>query len=322
MAFGFRSAEVSRIPNNVIGNLSVSGNLYFSDGVGLIGSTASLRPGAINIGGRTVIVNTQPALSIAEIWNEGATVFTGIKLKITNTACAAGSLLLDLQYGAAAAEASVFNVSIIGNVTIASGAMYSWSTQSTILSPSDGVVTLCNAAKNDFGRLQFGGTTSAFPALKRSSTSLLVYLADDSGFASIFAANIFGYSALINGGNNGQLTSIQQATVLSGAMSGATLTLSNLIPAGSLVVGVTVRVTTLITGATSFTIGDGTDVDKWGTGVAVAAGTTTTLANVTSTAPTIYTAATNVVLTAAGGNFTAGVVRVTVHYISLTAPIS
>lgn len=50
---------------------------------------------------------------------------------------------------------------------------------------SNGVFTLYNAAGTDFGRLQFGGTTSSFPALKRSSTDIQVRLADDSGYAGL-----------------------------------------------------------------------------------------------------------------------------------------
>jgi hypothetical protein len=42
-----------------------------------------------------------------------------------------------------------------------------------------------NAAADGFGLLQFGGTTDAFPALKRSTTSLQVRLADDSDFTAI-----------------------------------------------------------------------------------------------------------------------------------------
>jgi len=125
------------------------------------------------------------------------------------------------------------------------------------------------------------------------------------------------------GGLNGQATRLAHATVQSGAMSGATLTLTNLIPAGSLVLGVTLHPTTAITsgdGATTYNLGDGTDVDRFGAAVAFASDVT--LANITVAGPQYYTAATNVVLTAIGGTFNAGVVRATVHYISLTAATS
>lgn len=48
---------------------------------------------------------------------------------------------------------------------------------------ADGRFLLQNNAATDFGRLQFGGTTSSFPSLKRSSTALETKLADDSAYA-------------------------------------------------------------------------------------------------------------------------------------------
>lgn len=49
---------------------------------------------------------------------------------------------------------------------------------------TDGIITLYNNAATDFNRLQFGGTSSSFPALKRSSAALEVRLADDSAYAA------------------------------------------------------------------------------------------------------------------------------------------
>jgi hypothetical protein len=49
----------------------------------------------------------------------------------------------------------------------------------------DGVLRLTNNGNTDFNRVQFGGTSSSFPALKRSSTVLQSRLADDSDFAPI-----------------------------------------------------------------------------------------------------------------------------------------
>lgn len=66
----------------------------------------------------------------------------------------------------------------------ASGQLY-WTGRSLLTSPSDGALLLQNNAGTDFGRLQFGGTTSSFPALKRSTTDIQVRLADDSGYAGM-----------------------------------------------------------------------------------------------------------------------------------------
>ena len=75
------------------------------------------------------------------------------------------------------------------NITASTGAYYAWTAKSRIKSPSDGIVTLLNAAETDFTRLQFGGTTASFPALKRSGAGLLAVLADDSAYTNLYALN-------------------------------------------------------------------------------------------------------------------------------------
>lgn len=112
------------------------------------------------------------------------------------------------------------------------------------------------------------------------------------------------------------------ATASSGALSGASYTFTNALPAGAIILGVTVRVTTTITGATTFDVGDGTDVDRYGATVALASGTTTTFASATASPLEWRSAAGDVVLTANGSDFTGGVVRICVHYLTGTAPTS
>lgn len=55
------------------------------------------------------------------------------------------------------------------------------------VSSSAGVLTLYNSGETGFDRLQFGGTSSSFPALKRSSAILQARLADDSGYTTMDA---------------------------------------------------------------------------------------------------------------------------------------
>ena len=104
-------------------------------------------------------------------------------------------------------------------------------------------------------------------------------------------------------------------------LSGGTTNLGTQIPDGALVLGVVLRVTTLITGCSTFKVGDGTDDDRWGTGIALALGTTTSSADFTAAAPTYYASATNIVLTAVGGgaSFSAGVVRGAMFYVDVAA---
>lgn len=75
------------------------------------------------------------------------------------------------------------------NVLTATGKYFGWTGRGGVTAPADGVVMLTNNAATDFSRLQFGGTTSSFPALKRNSTELQVRLADDSAFAGFTAAH-------------------------------------------------------------------------------------------------------------------------------------
>ena len=53
---------------------------------------------ALTLGGATV-TTSNPILNLSQIWNASGVTFTGMKLNITNTASAAGSLLADLQVG-------------------------------------------------------------------------------------------------------------------------------------------------------------------------------------------------------------------------------
>ena len=140
--------------------------------------------------------------------------------------------------------------------------------------------------------------------------------------ANINAQLTVNGSARLHGleGTSQQHTLIDTKSILLSGLTGASVTATNLIPVGSLVIGVTCRVGTGITGATSFDVGDGTDVDRFGAAIATGVATRSDLADSTVTTAQIYTAATNVVLTANGANFAGGSVRVTVHFIDLVAP--
>lgn len=117
---------------------------------------------------------------------------------------------------------------------------------------------------------------------------------------------------LITGANGNAYTKKWVTCETAALTSGGTATCgTNLIEAGSTVYGCVCRVNTLITGATSIDIGDGSDADKWGDNIAVTAGTETTSASFTTgtATPINYPAAAALTLTANGSNFTAGVVR-------------
>jgi hypothetical protein len=61
-------------------------------------------------------------------------------------------------------------------------------TNGWIKGQSSGVIGLYDNPTTSFGRLQFGGTTSSFPAIKRNAAALNFRLADDSADCDITAA--------------------------------------------------------------------------------------------------------------------------------------
>jgi len=132
---------------------------------------------------------------------------------------------------------------------------------------------------------------------------------------------ILGASQTLAVSANGAKITMKTATA-SVTCSGATSTATSLIPAKAILIGVAVRVTTAITGATTFTIGDGSDADRWGTGIAIAVDTVTSESDATADPSGWSATALSVVLTATGSNFTAGVVRVTAFYHEYDGPTS
>jgi hypothetical protein len=119
---------------------------------------------------------------------------------------------------------------------------------------------------------------------------------------------------------NFQRLSVKTLRESSGALSGGSYVTTIAIPAYAHLVGVTTRVTTEITGATTYDVGDGSDVDLWGAAIAVAAGSQSRTADFTAVAAVGPAAASRTVtLTANGSNFTGGVVEICLHYLTTEA---
>ena len=101
------------------------------------------------------------------------------------------------------------------------------------------------------------------------------------------------------------------------ATAGATITLTGLIPDGAVVMGVTTKVTTALTGGvTGYQIGTGADPDRWGVAATATLGTTTDNRDWTAGTIECFTAATDVILTANGASFSGtGVIYVSIQYL-------
>ena len=99
-------------------------------------------------------------------------------------------------------------------------------------------------------------------------------------------------------------------------LSGAAIPSSIVIPAGTLLLGVSTRTLTAITGATSFDCGIAGTPDKFGASLGIAPGST----HLGIITPEPVLTDTAVLLTASGGPFTGGAVRVAIHGLTCGIP--
>lgn len=99
-------------------------------------------------------------------------------------------------------------------------------------------------------------------------------------------------------------------------LSGASVATTVAIPNRAVVLGVSTRTSAAITGATSYSCGVAGEAGKFGSSLGVAKNAS----NVGVIGPTAYYADTPVVITAAGGAFTGGKVRVSIHAMRFDAP--
>lgn len=117
-----------------------------------------------------------------------------------------------------------------GTVTAATQVNFGTELRSTntgtkIQSPADGIFALLNNAGTDFSRLQFGGTTSSFPSLRRNGQTLDVVLADASAYSPIQVGQVqLGQAILfasLPASNNGTVLYCSDCTVNSAPCAGA-----------------------------------------------------------------------------------------------------
>jgi hypothetical protein len=140
-----------------------------------------------------------------------------------------------------------------------------------------------------------------------------------------FTGSAYVGSAIATSPTNGSFMQVLSKTTTVNGSAAATISASNFIPAGSLVLGLTSYVTSTFSNAslTSMKIGDGTTTNKFSSAtMALTAGTVSdSLADGANTTPPIYNAATSVVITGNGANFAAnGTIRLVLYYVDLVPP--
>lgn len=246
----------------------------------------------------------------------GSTAGGGIVMTTPNIPTAAGDRLGFNGYGAYRTGTTYqFSLAIQGFAAAAWGAADAGAYMTFSTTPVGSTTRAERLRITSDGLIAVAGATSAFPALKRSSTVLEHRLADDSAFGPAAGSEWQQY-----GGENGQHCDIKSKTELLTIAAAATTDTTITIPAGSRALFVSTRVTVAIPTAATFNVGvngaptlfgnsistavntvDPGD-DGWGTAIAAAIAVRIT-PNLTPAANT-------------------GRVRVTIHYIEAIPPTS
>ena len=124
-----------------------------------------------------------------------------------------------------------------------------------------------------------------------------------------------GAAPVLARSENGATTGVAVLEETLTALSGASVDASVQIPDRSIVLGVSTRTLTTITGATSYDCGIAGETAKFGSTLGIAAGST----NRGVIGPQAFYADTSVRLTASGGDFTGGSVRIAIHLLTVGA---
>lgn len=129
---------------------------------------------------------------------------------------------------------------------LTAASLLAWLGRSKLVSPSDGAISLTNNAGSDFGRLNIGPATGAFPAVSHSGAELQARLANDSNFTGFRGTYLAAGDATATGSANSGGIRITNAQWIASRNAGGTadvnlarINASNLIEFGTTVTATT-----------------------------------------------------------------------------------
>jgi hypothetical protein len=268
-----------------------------------IGGTIAAAGAFTTLSSNTGTITASTPLAVTQTWNNSATLFRAIETNITNTASQTESYHLACNVGGAV----VAYIRRDGRIVAGANVYGSTGLESALLPQG---VAVGNASYIGFCSNSFANDSGGDTRLFRDAANVLAQRnaanSQESRLYSTFTST-----------TNYQRMTIKSVRQTLSALSGASATTTGtFIPDGAVVVGVTTRVSTLLAGATGYTIGDGTDADRWGDITGTAVGTTSDNTNWTAGTIECFTAGGNITLTAKGSNFTAGAIEISVFYLA------
>ena len=247
-------------------NYSGSGSVAIGDVTGLGTGVATAL--AVNTGSAGAFVTLNGALgtpSSGTVTNLTGTASININGTVGATTPASGAFTTITASGASitgtSATASFSSLRTNSGTGIFICLDGSYNTGARLQSFTDGNMRLSNNASTGWGLLQFGGTTSSFPALKRSSAALVVRLADDSADADLTVAGLnMGKTITASGTTGAQTINKASGAVNFAAAATSLVVTSSLVTTSSVItctVGsndTTMKSVAVVAAAGSFTI--------------------------------------------------------------------
>jgi hypothetical protein len=268
-----------------------------------IGNTTRNTGAFTTLSSNTGTITASTPLAVTQTWNNSATFFRAIETNITNTNSQTESYHLLCTVGGSPVTYIRRDGRIVGGANV-----YGSINLESALLPQG--VAVGNASYIGFCSNSFANDSGGDTRLFRDAANVLAQRnaanSQESRLYSTFTSS-----------TNYQRMTIKSVRQTLSALSGASATTTGtFIPDGAVVVGVTTRVSTLLTGATGYTIGDGTDADRWGDITGTAVGTTSDNRDWTAGTIECFTAGGNITLTAKTSNFTAGAIEISVFYLA------
>jgi hypothetical protein len=255
--------------------------------------------------GETVMDTTNNRLVV----NDGSTVggWPAAKLSevITNTRTAVS----DAAYTVLASDRMVVYTALTAArvVTLPASTAYPTGTRLVVVDETGNCSAIKTLAVTPNGADIIDGATSAvvnvpygFIGLESNQAGKWTII--DQGFMPALAS----IAAAAHGANI-QIGVLETLVTLSGSSTNASIQ----IPANCIVLSVGARVVTAITGATSYEVGVAGNLSQFGSSLSISAGST----NYGLIGPTAFYSATTLTITAAGGSFTGGQVRLSISYL-------
>ena len=147
--------------------------------------------GAFQIGVLGTLGTGNPQRAIQFLVNNGAAVWT---MSVLGHFLPTGDNAYDIGASGANRPRSIYvgsnitadgSITSLTSITAGTNGYIFHSGRSAIGSNGAGIHTFLDSGGTFYNRLQLGGTTSAFPAIKRNGTGIDIVLANDSGFAPV-----------------------------------------------------------------------------------------------------------------------------------------